>query len=650
MTYRPDIDGLRAMAVAVVIMFHAGFGFQGGYIGVDVFFVISGFLITGVISSGIDKGDFTYRAFWHRRIKRILPASTLVVVTSITAGYIVLLPLDLKDLAESAIAQQLMGSNGYFWVKTGYFDGPSDLKPLLHTWSLSVEEQFYLLFPFLLAGLLRLNKSLIVPIFTVASLGSLLLSQYWLANHAETSFYLLPSRAWELLTGSIVFFIPPMKNTGRRTLNIISASSVGCILTACFAFSADTPFPGFAALLPCLATCAFIYANSCGGNVVKDIFSHRLLVRVGLMSYSLYLWHWPILSFARYLTHAELPTHVATLALAGTFGAAFLSLKFLEQPIRRSPAGLTTTFLYAALAGLLVCSACWIIRSRDGVPERFSTEMQYIVRPIEPPRGLNRGISNIHSGKLPLLGGKDSAANVDFLVWGDSHAMAMGSLLSSVARDTGVVGRMASRTGTVPLVEVWRPIDDKAEPMDRWNAAVLEYIAKNRVGNVIMIARWSLAFDRHSGRDALLNFVGHDELDEATSKAAFEFGLERTLTQLRDLGVKVWICLQVPEQDTRPQQRVFRNLYYHGIFPRGVSRQQHHSYQFRASSSIREISAKFKMTTIVDLAEPFFDETGRSILGDSEGVFYRDEDHVSAHGAEILLRSKVEEILESIDK
>jgi peptidoglycan/LPS O-acetylase OafA/YrhL len=197
--YRPDIDGLRAVAVSMVLLFHAGLGFPGGYVGVDVFFVISGFLITGLILKEQKAGTFTLANFWMRRIRRIIPAATVMVATVLIAGFFLLLPTDYVELGQSSIAQQLMLSNVYFWRSTGYFSGFAELKPLLHTWSLAVEEQFYIGYPFLIIILSRFRRRNIALFIALLTAVSFATSQYGVEHYPNATYYLLPTRAWELL-------------------------------------------------------------------------------------------------------------------------------------------------------------------------------------------------------------------------------------------------------------------------------------------------------------------------------------------------------------------------------------------------------------------------------------------------------------------
>jgi len=207
MNYRREIDGIRALAVIPVIFFHAGFSlFSGGYVGVDVFFVISGYLITGIVMAEVTRGTFSIADFYERRIRRILPALFLVVVVCVPVAFLVLLPADLKEFGQSLIAVATFSSNVFFWSQSGYFHGAAELKPLLHTWSLAVEEQFYVLFPLLLLFMWRWGRKWTVAILLTLAVASLLLAEWGALNKPIATFFLLPTRAWELLLGSLVAF------------------------------------------------------------------------------------------------------------------------------------------------------------------------------------------------------------------------------------------------------------------------------------------------------------------------------------------------------------------------------------------------------------------------------------------------------------
>ena len=263
--YRPEIDGLRALAILPVVLFHLHVaGFAGGYVGVDVFFVISGYLITSLIQQELDRGEFSFVRFWERRARRILPALTVVVLFSLAAGWFILTPTDLDNLGASAFAQSLFGSNVLFWLQAGYFEPGAGSKPLLHSWSLAVEEQFYLCFPFMLVLLGMVGRISRVRLIAGFLLLSLVLSVYGVADHPTAAFYLLPTRAWELLLGAVLALAPGLASrvsSADRWNEILSWLGLAAIAVAVFGYHAETPFPGLAALLPCLGTAAIIRTN-----------------------------------------------------------------------------------------------------------------------------------------------------------------------------------------------------------------------------------------------------------------------------------------------------------------------------------------------------------------------------------------------------
>jgi peptidoglycan/LPS O-acetylase OafA/YrhL len=261
MKYRAEIDGLRAVAVLSVLFFHANIGVSGGYVGVDVFFVISGYLITGLILKECDRGTFRIVEFWERRVRRIVPVLTVVVLSCLVAGWFLLLPLDFKELGQSVVAQAMLLSNVYFWRESGYFAQAAEVKPLLHTWSLAVEEQFYLIYPVALVALTRLSRKALVATIVFLCSVSLILSIYSSYRHPSANFYLLPTRAWELLMGSFLAALPTQRASIRWLTECLSWGGLISILCAACLYGDDTRFPGIAALLPCVGTALVIWAN-----------------------------------------------------------------------------------------------------------------------------------------------------------------------------------------------------------------------------------------------------------------------------------------------------------------------------------------------------------------------------------------------------
>lgn len=357
MRYRPEIDGLRAIAVAAVILFHAGFSvFSGGFVGVDVFFVISGFLITSIIVEDLKTSRFSILRFYERRARRILPALFTVMAACVPFAYRLLSPDDLKDFAQSLAAICLFASNVLFWGESGYFDTQAELKPLLHTWSLAVEEQFYVVFPLLLLAAWRLGRPVLLAFLGVIVVASLMTSVNEVRNFPSAAFYLLPSRAWQLLVGSLASFVAERARTpaARWSLAPVAGEAagwggMGMILLALFLFDERTPFPGFNAALPTLGTALVLLGASDRTSVGKAL-AWRPLVGLGLISYSAYLWHQPLFAFTKHALLADLPTDLAVVLCAMTIVLACLSWRYIEQPFRdRTVIGRGAVFVLSAV-------------------------------------------------------------------------------------------------------------------------------------------------------------------------------------------------------------------------------------------------------------------------------------------------------------
>lgn len=340
MKYRKEIDGLRAFAVLPVILFHAGSSwFEGGFVGVDVFFVISGYLITTILLAEHEAGSFSLLKFYERRARRILPALFLVMLVSIPFGWFWMTPDQLKEFCQSVLAVSVFSSNILFWLQSGYFDASAELKPLLHTWSLAVEEQYYVLFPLLLTLFWRFGRGWfgLKSLFVVIGIASMVLSQLLVAEYSSFAFYLLPTRAWELLVGAMIPLLWPMLQSsekGLATRNVLSAIGFLLIAYSILFFDRQTPFPSVYALVPTLGAALVIrFADS--QTYVARILSQSWVVGIGLISYSAYLWHQPILAFEKIRTGSpDIPDWMFAPYLALVFVLAYLSYKFVETPFR----------------------------------------------------------------------------------------------------------------------------------------------------------------------------------------------------------------------------------------------------------------------------------------------------------------------------
>ncbi|RLK03558.1 acyltransferase family protein [Ruegeria conchae] len=427
MKYRPEIDGLRALAVIPVILFHAGFPyFTGGYVGVDVFFVISGYLITTILVSDLEQGRYSILKFYERRVRRIIPALFCVVVVSFVAGWFILLPADLKSFSLSVFAVTTFWSNFFFWMESGYFDTATELKPLLHTWSLAVEEQFYIFFPIALALLWRFGLKIVFVVLSLIFAVSFAFVTWDLGalSKPEAAFYLLPTRAWELMAGALAALYMGRPNPWRPSSalsGVLSVLGIALILYAIHFYDKHTPFPSPYALAPVLGTVLIILFER-RGTWSFPILANPVCIGVGLISYSAYLWHQPVLAYARYLSWHEPPLWLMAVLCGLTLLLAFLSYKFVETPFRKGPIfpGMTI-MLPAGTAGVMLIVAGLTITWTQGVPGRYAANHQAVFEQYDDPANYVRGqFSEFQNAEFD---GTDQRKKL--LIIGDSYAQDM---------------------------------------------------------------------------------------------------------------------------------------------------------------------------------------------------------------------------------
>ena len=451
-TYRPDIDGLRALAVVPVVMFHAGVGFtKGGYVGVDVFFVISGYLITSIIASEMADGRFSFGHFYERRARRLFPALFVVLAASTVAAACIMFPPELKTYGKVLAAALAFSANMLFATGDDYFGRVGDNSPLLHTWSLAVEEQFYLLFPGLLLLLFARRLPIKPVLWTLAALsfaGSLVA----MATNPILAFYLLPLRAWELLMGALLALGAFPALTSQRVKDAIAWAGLIAILIAVGAFNKNVPFPGVSALVPVLGAVALIWTGMGTGTPVSRALSQPAVVFVGLISYSLYLWHFPIIVFYK-LAFGETLGNLERGALcAVSVAIAIASWKFVELPVRRNRLLVTQRAVFAASAAALVPLAGigLLIAIEDGFARFYPAEIRklaaYSYAQDGPMRAGQCFITRATAGERGVadvcLAKQPGKRNV--LLLGDSHAAHLYPGLAHIFPETNVMQLTAS--------------------------------------------------------------------------------------------------------------------------------------------------------------------------------------------------------------
>ena len=440
MDYRREIDGLRALAVLPVILFHAGFQtFSGGFVGVDIFFVISGYLITSIILAEMEAGTFTLANFYERRARRILPALFVVMAACLPLAWLLLPPIDMKGFSQSLVAVSVFVSNILFWQTSGYFDTSNELKPLLHTWSLAVEEQYYLLFPIFLILTWRLGKRWVLVLLIVIAISSLVLAQWASIAKPAPNFYLLPTRVWELLVGAFLAFYFSYQFKRQPTQLIAEFGGfVGLLLIvySVFAFDSSTPFPSFYTLVPTVGAALIILLSS-SSTLVGKLIGNRLLVGVGLISYSAYLWHQPLLAFARTYTLNQINDSQKLWLFTIIILLSFITYKFIETPFRERTRYKRKLILLFSLSGSIsfVVFGVYGVFS-NGFDSRFSDEI------IKYSLAANDWA---HPGRLVKTSTKgfyvfNEDEPISLLFFGDSHAEQFAPLAEQFAEKSINVG------------------------------------------------------------------------------------------------------------------------------------------------------------------------------------------------------------------
>ncbi|MEP5760220.1 MAG: acyltransferase family protein [Litoreibacter sp.] len=444
-TYRREIDGLRAIAVLSIILFHAGFSwFGGGFVGVDVFFVLSGYLITDILLRDLENQQFSLARFYERRARRILPALFVVTLLCIPPAWLLMTPVQLQDFGQSLIGVAVFSSNILFWNESGYFEGAAELKPLLHTWSLAVEEQYYILFPLLLAALWRFGFAMVVTVLCFFLLASLGLSEWGSRNLPDANFYLLPFRAWELLAGALCACV--LRGTPGWKSDPIAGLGLVMIIASIFIYDATTPVPSFYAILPVGGACLVIlFANS--GTRVAQLLSVNILVGIGLISYSAYLWHQPLFAFARLQLYMPAGSLMMLLLTALNFCLAILSWHYIEQPFRKKQPLLRQQVQVFSL-GVVVIGTLFGLGTYGymarGFPERMPegyAERRAMLNTLHQDRqdAIRAGVCHFnergeHTQIDAFLEQWDCATQKDgvprLVVWGDSHAASISNALT----------------------------------------------------------------------------------------------------------------------------------------------------------------------------------------------------------------------------
>jgi len=659
MKYRPDIDGLRAVAVLSVVLFHAFPSLmKGGFIGVDIFFVISGFLITKILFSNLDNNKFSVVDFYSRRINRIYPALLVVLVFCLCFGWFALLADEFKQLGKHTAGGAGFVANLVLWSETGYFDNLSETKPLLHLWSLGIEEQFYIVWPLLLWAVwkVRAHKlSVIVLIFAASFLANVLT----VTGDPSAAFYSPLTRFWELLAGSLLAYSSMYHGTGRAlsltaarlptgkslpdNSNALLANGVsltGSVLIAVglFTITKENMFPGYWALLPVLGSALVISAGP-EAWINKYILSNRLMVFIGLISFPLYLWHWPLLSFVRVIEGEVPATENRAAAVAIAFAGAFLTYQFVEKPVRFRAKGAKRT-VGLLLLMIVTGTAGYLVYSKDGVPNRaMMTDL------VKKSNDLNiYTLSKCENEELKKIGmswcnQSHEGKPVEVILWGDSHAEHLfPGIKSSFQENWLIIGRHSCPPilgenewlTSAPGSECAHA-NDKAIEIIRQSPA--HTVVLSWLGNVYFTDKGITPEHKRIADDNPQNrYVIGEANDVSHKQELFLKGMKASIQAILASGKKVVLVKDTPEFLLDPRACLFRPMKIR-TQDCSVTTAAYEERSKAYTALLQELSSMSSDITVFDTASIFCDDKKCS-PNTADDMFFRDGHHLSNTGSQ----------------
>lgn len=642
--YRADIDGLRALAIIPVVLFHYRLGHApGGFVGVDIFFVISGYLISSLLLRDIERNRFSVLRFYERRARRILPALFFMLALVGCAAVFVLLPIDLANFGKSLLATTAFVSNFYFWTQANYFARAAEFKALLHTWSLAVEEQFYILFPICLYAIARICRSHLAKVLVITTAASLAASVWLSQTHPSVAFFWPVTRTWELLLGAFMAVGPVWKVQRRSVRDLMSIVGLLMIVTAISLINPSWPFPGWIALLPCLGAALIIYVGLCGGGIANSWLAAKPFVFMGLISYSLYLWHWPLIVLAQNVAPYGLSFPQRFMILTLALGMATLSWWYVERPFRGGNSRFdrrqvfalaTASSIAAAVAGL----GFWL---GDGLPGRFpafaSMAREAGLEDSIFPECFSRTPEQVGNAQLCVIGA-DSPAPPSFIIWGDSHAQRLARPIAKLAAAHERRGWLRSSGSCPPLLGVdWPAANCRA-----FNDAVVRLIDAQgaSVRDVIIAGLWAEYAEGSQYREGeAFGFltVLSDDSSQGNSvdgnRRTFARALLRTVNHFTREGKRVVIVGPVPEIGLPVPETLFKVARFGGNKQFGPSRHEFESRQKAVLDALAD-AARVPGVVVVYPSDLLCNDT--CAVARSEIPLYIDDNHLSRSGLELM--------------
>ena len=547
LAYRPEVDGLRAVAVTSVVVYHAaGKLLPGGFLGVDIFFVISGFLITTILLRGLRDNTFSLAGFYERRARRILPALAVMMAAITVLAWFFLMPMDFRDFGDSATATATFWANVYFYRKFDYFDTESITKPLLHAWSLAIEEQFYIIFPVLLFVLYRQWRKALPWAVALLCLASFCMNAG--CSSEKAAFYLLQYRAWEPLLGALAALWPQRWIPKGRTAVFLSLAGLAAVFWGVGTHAAVPPMLGVAAFLPCAGAALFILAHTNGHTLSLGgrLLAHCIPVGLGKISYSLYLWHWPLLAVLRYdQGEAAKPVYAgAAVLLALVF--AYLSWRFVENPVRGRIIFKERRALFAsAVACIVLLAGLGLgIGKQNGFPDRLPIPARFYAQALadKSSRPWARSTAGVMKNTVSYRFGVyeiNKAGPTSFMILGDSHAVMWLAAVQKFAEEYGVGGIILDSEASNALVMGESISDNPVWNRDDYRDAVFDFAKKRGITRLLIACRYTKIFG--------LPVLATERKSTGGQELAMRENLQKLVAACRERGISVYFLENVPE-------------------------------------------------------------------------------------------------------
>ena len=638
-SYREDIDGLRAVAIIAVLLFHAfPMVFCGGFIGVDVFFVISGYLITGLILKELIRGDFSFSNFYMRRIVRLFPSLIAVLTASLVAGWYLLLPDEFSNLGKHIAAGIGFSSNLLLYIESGYFDSRSVYKPLLHLWSLGIEEQFYLLWPIIL--IFSSYRKFVLPALVTFFSLSFVINLGLISRSSEAAFFLPFTRFWELILGAFLVKFEDRGVATAKAHNFQSSIGIFFIFSSIYLIKNGEGFPGWIALFPCLGTCLVISAKESWLN--KKILSHRYLVFVGLISYPLYLWHWPILSFGSIITGDDLSIFARCAIIAISFFLAIYSYYCLELPAKRLFIVRQRMVPLISSAILIAVGVCGLVAfklesslGRNTTFDFISNSKQEFRESVKGPTALGCKTQYL---PVEICAIGDSLAQPTIAIIGDSHANHWFPVLDDYFKSKKENLLLLAKSGTTPFDKV---TSLRKPPTS--NADVIKLVLeKSSIHTVIIAGFWNAYFSEHGvtfPTYSYKNIIQDDtNVELKNQNIVFEAGLERTIRLFLKAGKKIIFIYDIPSLTFdlgRCVKRPLADFLVTNKMECVLSKNQAYSNQEDYREVVKSLLEKYPEVKIFD---PFLSlcKGINCLVLHNEGLLYSDEHHLSISGSKFL--------------